>query len=206
MASMRRRRHPKRVREPLPQFGTAVHWRKRMARTIGYVRAVISRRAVVLGREVAPTGRVVLTSYATAEWYTSLLRLQSSAVRHGFSDLQTWQRRDLVKTPFYEEHRATLDERRGGGFWLWKAYIILRALEQADSGRRRGLRGFGSRVRRRHHPAPRAMSARRRSAALSWALRRLGGAWPERQQSLDQARLLRPHGRRSAASVWRGPS
>ena len=105
-----------------------------MARTIGYVRAVISRRAAVLGREVAPTGRVVLTSYATAEWYTSLLRLQSSAVRHGFTDLQTWQRKDLVKTPFYKEHRATLDEPRGGGFWLWKAYIILHALEQAAPG------------------------------------------------------------------------
>ena len=106
-----------------------------MARTIGYVRAVISRRAAVLGREVAPTGRVVLTSYATAEWYTSLLRLQSSAVRHGFTDLQTWQRKSyLVKTPFYKEHRATLDEPRGGGFWLWKAYIILHALEQAAPG------------------------------------------------------------------------
>ena len=98
-------------------------------RTVGGIRA-----AVATGGSAAPTRSRVLVSYATGAWYTSLLRLRSSALRHGFTDLQTWRRSDLVSTPFYHRHQATLNQPRGGGFWLWKPYYILRALEQARSG------------------------------------------------------------------------
>jgi hypothetical protein len=74
------------------------------------------------------------TALLHREWYASLLRLRSTATRFGITELQTWQRSDLEGTAFYERHRSTLDEPRGGGFWLWKPYFILLALELAEPG------------------------------------------------------------------------
>jgi hypothetical protein len=88
------------------------------------------------GREVSDlsTKRRILVSYATDEWYASQLRLEASAQRFGFSDLRSCRRRQLVESAFYERHRAVLDQQRGGGYWLWKPYYILRALEEAEPG------------------------------------------------------------------------
>ena len=80
------------------------------------------------------TTQRILVSYGTAEWYTSLLRLEASARRFGFTVVRTWRRSDLVSTPFYDRHQPILDQPRGGGYWLWKPYYILRALEEAEPG------------------------------------------------------------------------
>lgn len=39
-----------------------------------------------------------------------------------------------IDEKFYEKHKEILDEKRGGGYWLWKPYIILKALDEIKEG------------------------------------------------------------------------
>jgi hypothetical protein len=88
----------------------------------------LSEGAVQLGE------RACLISFATAEFETSLSLLEASARRHGIRKVRSWLAKELRNTPFYENHRAILDQRRGGGYWLWKPYIIATALAEAAEG------------------------------------------------------------------------
>jgi len=38
----------------------------------------------------------------------------------------------LHGTPFYTAHRAVLDQPRGAGYWLWKPFLILQAMNSMD--------------------------------------------------------------------------
>jgi hypothetical protein len=40
----------------------------------------------------------------------------------------------LKKTEFYEQNKSILDQPRGLGYWLWKPYIILDAMNKAKDG------------------------------------------------------------------------
>ena len=40
----------------------------------------------------------------------------------------------LEQTDFYAQHRDVLDQRRGGGYWLWKPYLIGRELQRLEPG------------------------------------------------------------------------
>ena len=46
----------------------------------------------------------------------------------------SWNRNKLMRTHFYEENRAILDQRRGAGYWAWKPYIILDQLRRIREG------------------------------------------------------------------------
>lgn len=35
---------------------------------------------------------------------------------------------------FYEDHKNILSEKRGGGYWLWKPYIVVKTLEEISEG------------------------------------------------------------------------
>jgi hypothetical protein len=37
-----------------------------------------------------------------------------------------------LATEFYQEHKQILDRNKGGGYWLWKPFIILEALRCSD--------------------------------------------------------------------------
>ena len=39
-----------------------------------------------------------------------------------------------IDSAFYNENIVILTQKRGGGYWLWKPYIILKALEQTNEG------------------------------------------------------------------------
>jgi hypothetical protein len=52
----------------------------------------------------------------------------------GIDAVAAWNPEKLRATPFYREHQAILDSPRGGGFWLWKPYIILQALRSVGPG------------------------------------------------------------------------
>lgn len=75
-----------------------------------------------------------LVCYADAAFETGRERLAASARAHGVDICRAWTRADLERTPFYRQHRELLALRRGGGYWLWKPYIIGRALQEADEG------------------------------------------------------------------------
>ena len=106
--------------------------RSATSQVVGFITGTLRRMTRTRSR--SPSRRTTLVSYATGDWYPSLLRLEETARGVGLRDLRLWRRDDLVKTPFYATHRVTLDQPRGGGFWLWKPYYILRALEEARSG------------------------------------------------------------------------
>jgi hypothetical protein len=47
----------------------------------------------------------------------------------GVNDSLRWLHEDLQKTAFYGDHRHLLSKPRGLGYWAWKPWIILKALE-----------------------------------------------------------------------------
>jgi hypothetical protein len=78
--------------------------------------------------------RRYLVSFATPEFYRSRAGLVSSARRHGVSEAFSFTGRDLKKTSFYRRSRHILGQRRGGGYWLWKPYFILEAMQSVPEG------------------------------------------------------------------------
>jgi hypothetical protein len=81
--------------------------------------------------------KTILVSYAGAAdpaFDRALVAAQAaqaaSAHDAGIDEVVAWNRSRLAATPFYAENRAILDGARGGGYWLWKPYIILDALRR----------------------------------------------------------------------------
>lgn len=50
----------------------------------------------------------------------------------GFGECIEYSSAD-IDTDFYNTNRATLDEPRGAGYWLWKPYFILKTLKEIDA-------------------------------------------------------------------------
>lgn len=78
--------------------------------------------------------RTSLVCYGTANFHHSVRRLARSAYSHGIDQVRCWDRYDLEQTQFYRLHRDILDLPRGGGYWLWKPFIIYEALKAAQPG------------------------------------------------------------------------
>jgi uncharacterized protein YndB with AHSA1/START domain len=76
----------------------------------------------------------VLASYADASFRTSQQRLTASASSAGIACVEAWDRARLEGTSFYRLQRAILDQRRGGGYWLWKPFIIKETLRSMAEG------------------------------------------------------------------------
>jgi hypothetical protein len=81
-----------------------------------------------------PPRRLALLSYATPGYEPQQRAVVRSAARVGFTDYFTWGRPQLEQTAFYARHRNLLDARKGGGYWLWKPYLIGRELARLQSG------------------------------------------------------------------------
>jgi len=85
-------------------------------------------------------GKVILVSYAgaadpslDAQFQANQQSLIASAPTGGIDEVLAWNRGKLIATSFYLQHREILDRKRGGGYWLWKPFIILEAVKQAQS-------------------------------------------------------------------------
>jgi hypothetical protein len=75
----------------------------------------------------------VLVSFATSNFQENQNAIAESAVRvGGISRVDLWSPERLRKTEFYREHSSLLDQKRGAGYWVWKPYIILQALINAE--------------------------------------------------------------------------
>lgn len=75
-----------------------------------------------------------LVNFSTIEFKRAQEKLNASAVRFGIDETISWNKSDLKTTDFWRENRAILKQKRGAGYWLWKPYIILKALEKAALG------------------------------------------------------------------------
>ena len=49
-------------------------------------------------------------------------------------NIMSYNREWLVTTDFYKDNQSILDEERGGGWWVWKPYVILDALSKVEEG------------------------------------------------------------------------
>jgi hypothetical protein len=61
-------------------------------------------------------------------------RLIASAEKQGIHSFFTWTRKKLLKTEFYKQNKFILDHKQGAGYYLWKPYIILDALNKINDG------------------------------------------------------------------------
>lgn len=78
--------------------------------------------------------RVLLTNLSNKPFEESRFRLNRSAERFGITEIRSYDFEDIRKTPFFEENRAILEHPTGMGYWLWKPFIILEALNEVPQG------------------------------------------------------------------------
>ncbi len=77
--------------------------------------------------------RVHLASFSTPNFAKSHAVLDHSARKYGIKNIFHYTfENDVKNTPFYLEHRAIFDHKRGIGYWLWKPYLILESLKKMD--------------------------------------------------------------------------
>lgn len=74
-----------------------------------------------------------LINYATPSFFSSQLRNAQSGLAVGFSSVLQWRKED-IGSDFFQKHSSILSEPRGGGYWLWKPYFILKTLEMVKDG------------------------------------------------------------------------
>ncbi len=73
--------------------------------------------------------RIYLTSYATERFEAVQRDLNSSAIQWGIPNILTYREADLKASTYYQQNRSILDEVCGAGYWAWKPYFILQALD-----------------------------------------------------------------------------
>ena len=80
--------------------------------------------------------RRVLVTFASGQRYVQHQRtLTASAAKTGeFHTIEAWSFDHLKRTPFFAENQDILLRSRGQGYWLWKPYLIWRALEASEDG------------------------------------------------------------------------
>jgi hypothetical protein len=77
--------------------------------------------------------RLHFVNYADAKYSRIQDRLNAGAKASGQFDLVQGYWRDWLETTgYYRDHKAVLDMPRGGGYWVWKPYVLLDALTIAD--------------------------------------------------------------------------
>ena len=74
-----------------------------------------------------------LITFATPDFAPQAEALASSALAAGFAHGTVFGPADLGGSDFAQRNKAILEQKRGGGYWLWKPYLIRRALESLQS-------------------------------------------------------------------------
>jgi hypothetical protein len=83
-----------------------------------------------------------LVSYADGKMINALRLCAESASKQGVEQCITYQRYMVCGEPgmheiykeFYEFNKSVLDQERGGGYWLWKPYVIYLQMLNAKEG------------------------------------------------------------------------
>ncbi len=76
--------------------------------------------------------RKIFVTYGNSNYYSSLERIGKEAVETGeFDEVLVYTDKDL---PMEILQHELMKYKRGGGYWLWKPWAILHALQVADEG------------------------------------------------------------------------
>ncbi len=78
--------------------------------------------------------KIYLLTYGTSDFSISLFWLKLTAKLFGVDHCIVKHPTDLHKTNFYTEFKSILDQKRGGGYWLWKPYYIDYFLTKINDG------------------------------------------------------------------------
>jgi len=78
--------------------------------------------------------RYVFLTYASPAFRENARKLAESASAVGFHECLVTGPADIEGTAFCEENKAILALDRGGGYWLWKPYVIARTLASLSPG------------------------------------------------------------------------
>lgn len=78
--------------------------------------------------------KAVLVNLSNQVYAASRNRLNESAAKYGIENIRSWDFEEIKQTPFYNQHQTILDQPRGMGYWLWKPYILLEALNGLSDG------------------------------------------------------------------------
>jgi hypothetical protein len=77
---------------------------------------------------------IALVTYGDEIFSESRDRLAASARKFGVPVSFVYSRKELIETDFYKANRDVLDQPKGGGYWLWKPYFILKTLKMLRDG------------------------------------------------------------------------
>jgi len=77
-------------------------------------------------------GKNVFLSYGSGDFIASRDALCESAKNIGFDHVIAMSEVDINQSDFWKKNQAILSQKRGGGYWLWKPYIIRQILESLD--------------------------------------------------------------------------
>jgi hypothetical protein len=75
-----------------------------------------------------------LVSFASNIFEAVRQELNASATKFGISSVFAYTGSDLYCSDFYRRNRSILDETCGAGYWAWKPYFILQAMEHLCEG------------------------------------------------------------------------
>jgi hypothetical protein len=78
--------------------------------------------------------RIALTNLSNGLYEESRSQLNRTAAHFGISEIRSYDFEDIRKTAFYQQNQPILDLPVGMGYWLWKPYIILEALNELPDG------------------------------------------------------------------------
>lgn len=76
---------------------------------------------------------IALVSYASENMYISQEKLVVSSLKYGVEKTFTYSKIDIDDF-FYKVNQKTLEQQRGAGYWLWKPYVINKALHSLQQG------------------------------------------------------------------------
>lgn len=72
---------------------------------------------------------ITLLTYSDENYLNEQERLKKLSINL-FDNIIEKNRLDLIKTDFYIKNKKILDQKRGGGFWLWKPFFIYEELKK----------------------------------------------------------------------------
>ena len=72
--------------------------------------------------------------YTDQRYASQVQRVRESLEKIGFHDVIHYTRDWLTKTDFYKGNKKVLDYERGGGYWLWKPFIIQETFSRISEG------------------------------------------------------------------------